>query len=149
MNGRRVALLLSLVLGVYLVVLGQRGLTLVSDGRPAFVLLGVGVLILPVVGLAILVLEMRFGQATERLARELEAEGGLPEDERVLRPSGRVDRAAADLVFARRKAEAEAAPQDWRVWFRLALAYADSGDGSRARRTMRRAISLHDARSGS
>ena len=145
MNGRRAALLLSGVLGVYLVLLGQRGIILVVDGRPAFVLLGVGVLLLPVVGLAILVMEMRFGRATERLARELDAEGGLPPDERVMRPSGRPERAAADAVFDRRRAEAEASPGDWRVWFRLAVAYADAGDGSRARRTMRRAITLHDS----
>ncbi len=145
MNARRVALLLALLLGVYLVVLGDRGITLVRDGRPAFVLLGVGVLLFPVVGLVILVLEMRFGQATERLGRRLGEEGGLPPaDEVPRRPSGRVDRDAADAVFERRRAEVEAAPEDWRAWFRLAIAYSDAGDGSRARRAMRRAIVLHD-----
>ncbi|RJK96487.1 hypothetical protein [Vallicoccus soli] len=148
MNARRAALLLAVVLGVYLVVLGDRGLTLVRDGRPAFVLLGIGVLLFPVVGLWILVLEMRFGQATERLGRQLGEEGGLPEDELPRRPSGRVDRAAADAVFERRRAEVEAAPADWRAWFRLAVAYADAGDGSRARRAMRRAVVLHREHDG-
>ncbi len=48
-------------------------------------------------------------------------------------------------MFARRKAEAEAAPGDWRVFFRLAVAYADAGDVPRARRTMQHAIKLHRA----
>ncbi len=56
---------------------------------------------------------------------------------------GRIDRASADGVFARRRAEAEEAPGDWRVWFRLAVAYADAGDTPRARKTMQHAIKLH------
>lgn len=144
MTARRVALLLAAVLGIYLVVVADRGIRLVQDGRVPFVLLGIGVLGLPVVGLWIVVAEMRFGQAAERLARQLEAEGGLPVDERVRRPSGRPDRAVADAVFARRKAETEAAPQDWRTWYRLAVAYGDAGDTARGRQAMRRAIALHD-----
>jgi Flp pilus assembly protein TadD len=55
-------------------------------------------------------------------------------------PSGRVDRAAADARFAERRAEVEAAPDDWRRWYRLALAYDDAGDRRRARAAMRTAI---------
>lgn len=144
-TARRVALLLVLVLGIYLVVVAQRGILLVRDGRPAFVLLGVGVLVLPLLGLWVVWREMRFGSAAERLGRELEAEGGLPVDERVRTPGGRVDRAVADGVFERRKAEVEADSGDWRGWYRLAVAYGDAGDSVRGRRALRRAIALHDS----
>ena len=36
----------------------------------------------------------------------------------------------------------EAAPEDWRAWFRLGLAYDASGDRRRARKAIIRAISL-------
>jgi Flp pilus assembly protein TadD len=36
----------------------------------------------------------------------------------------------------------EDAPDDWRTWFRLGIAYDDAGDRRRAREAMRRAISL-------
>jgi cytochrome c-type biogenesis protein CcmH/NrfG len=80
--------------------------------------------------------------ATQRLGEQLAAEGGLPADDLPRRPSGRVDRDAADAVFARRRAEAEAAPDDWRSWYRLGIAYDDAGDRRRAREAMRKAITL-------
>jgi cytochrome c-type biogenesis protein CcmH/NrfG len=58
---------------------------------------------------------------------------------------GRVERKAADAAFARRRAEVEQAPEDWRAWYRLAVAYGDAGDVRRGRRAMRHAIRLYDA----
>ena len=143
-TGRRVAFVLVLVLGVYLVVVGERAWLLIRDGRVPFVLLGIGVLILPLIGLWIVWQEMRFGSATERLGRQLDAAGELPPDERVRTAGGRLDREAGDAVFARRRAEVEEQPDDWRRWYRLAIAYGDAGDTSRGRQAMRRAIALHD-----
>ncbi|WUD72855.1 hypothetical protein OG937_14705 [Streptomyces sp. NBC_00510] len=133
---------LAAVLVVYFVLAGARGVWLIQDGRPVTVVLGVAVLVLPLVGVWFLVRTTQFARNADRLARELEAEGGLPEDELVRTPSGRVDRASADAVFARRKAETEAAPEDWRSWFRLAVAYHDARDTPRARKAMQRAIAL-------
>ncbi|MDX3098713.1 hypothetical protein PV417_30025 [Streptomyces sp. ME19-03-3] len=133
---------LAAVLVVYFVLAGARGVWLIQDGRPVTVVFGVAVLVLPLVGVWFLVHTTQFARNADRLARELEAEGGLPEDELVRTPSGRVDRASADAVFARRKAEAEAAPEDWRSWFRLAIAYHDARDTPRARKAMQRAIAL-------
>ena len=53
-----------------------------------------------------------------------------------------VDRAAADEVFPRYRAETEANPEAWWAWLRLALAYDASGDRRRARSATRRAIAL-------
>jgi hypothetical protein len=130
------------VLAAYFVMLGHRAWALLGSGEVVLVLLGLGVLLLPVVGGVLVVAELRFGLATQRLAERLAAEGGLPADDLPRRPSGRVERTAADEVFALRRAEAEAAPTDWRCWFRLGIAYDDAGDRRRAREAMRRAIAL-------
>jgi cytochrome c-type biogenesis protein CcmH/NrfG len=129
----------------YFVLVGDRGVLLISDGRPVTVVFGAAVLVLPLIGAWFLWRTTQFARAAGRLGRELEAEGGLPVDELVRTPSGRVDRDSADAVFARRRAETEAAPEDWRTWFRLAVAYFDARDTPRARKAMQRAIALHDA----
>ncbi len=127
----------------YAVTIGWRGALLVMDGRPAAVLLGVGVLLLPLVAGWAVWREVRFGLASERLALELGAEGGLVVDDLPRRPSGRVDRAAADAAFTPLRAAAEQAPDDWRSWYRLGTAYDAAGDRRRARASVRRAVALH------
>ena len=146
MTARRTAFLLVGVLVVYLVIVGWRGVLLVRTGDPVAVALGLAVLVLPVVAAVVVVRELRFGGATQRMARELEADGGLPVDDLPRRPSGRMVREAADATFARRRAEVEAAPEDWRAWYRLAVAYDDAGDRRRAREAMRYAARLHGSR---
>ncbi len=101
---------------------------------------------LPLLGVWMLVSTWRSGVQIQRLARRLEAEGGLPDTSDLpRRPSGRVDRAAADTWFDERRAEVEADPQDWRRWYRLAYAYDIAGDRRRARATMRKAVELEAA----
>ncbi|MFJ8546239.1 hypothetical protein ACIRFH_30415 [Streptomyces sp. NPDC093586] len=134
------------VLVFYFVLVGSRGVMLIEAGTPLTVTLGVAVLVLPVIGLWFLWKNTQFVRRANQLAAELDAEGGLPVDELKRTPSGRIDRDSADEVFARRKAETEAAPDDWRSWFRLAVAYQDARDTPRARKAMQRAIALHDHR---
>ncbi|AJE81923.1 hypothetical protein SLNWT_1547 [Streptomyces albus] len=129
---------------VYFVLAGSRGVLLLRHGTALSVALGAAVLVLPLIGLWFLWQSTRFAIRAGRLAAVLEAEGGLPVDELRRTPSGRIDRDSADAVFARRKAEAERSPEDWRCWFRLAVAYRDARDTPRARRAMQRAIALHE-----
>ncbi|WP_263165205.1 hypothetical protein [Streptomyces sp. SCSIO ZS0520] len=129
---------------VYFVLAGSRGVLLLRHGTALSVALGAAVLVLPLIGLWFLWQSTRFAIRGGRLAAVLEAEGGLPVDELRRTPSGRIDRDSADAVFARRKAEAERSPEDWRCWFRLAVAYRDARDTPRARRAMQRAIALHE-----
>jgi cytochrome c-type biogenesis protein CcmH/NrfG len=131
------------VLVVYFVLVGSRGVLLIENGTAITVTFGVAVLVLPVIGLWFLWKNTQFVRRANRLAAELDAEGGLPVDELKRTPSGRIDRDSADEVFARRRAETEEAPDDWRSWFRLAVAYHDARDVPRARKAMQRAISLH------
>ncbi|WP_407561564.1 hypothetical protein [Streptomyces sp. 184] len=133
---------LSAVLVVYFFLAGTRGWYLLREGTPVTVAFGIAVLVLPAIGIWFLWHTTAFARAANALARELDAEGGLPVDELKRTPSGRIDRDSADEVFRRRKAETEAAPQNWRCWFRLAVAYHDARDTPRARKAMQRAISL-------
>lgn len=137
--------LLVAALLFYAVLIGAKGVALLTTGSSAGVLLGVALVILPLLGLALAWREVSFGRRSAELAAALDAEGGLPVDDLPRRPSGRVDRAAADAVFARRRAEAEERPDDWRSWYRLGVAYDDAGDRTRARSAVRRAIALYDA----
>ncbi|NLS10943.1 hypothetical protein HGQ17_13255 [Nesterenkonia sp. MY13] len=106
-------------------------------------LLGAGTLLLVALGAWFLWHAIAFGARTERLGKILESEGALPEDTVERSPAGRPNREQADEQFERFKAEAEAAPQDWRVWYRLAYAYDVAGDRARARQTMKKAIDMH------
>lgn len=137
---------LAAVLVVYFVLVGERGVLLIQQGTPVTVAFGIAVLVLPLIGAWFLWHTTQFARKAGLLAKELEAEGGLPVDELKRTPSGRVDRDAADEVFERRRAEAEAAPEDWRAWFRLAIAYHDARDTPRARKAMQRAIALHEGK---
>jgi tetratricopeptide (TPR) repeat protein len=134
------------VLVVYFVLVGSRGLLLIEQGTALTVTFGVAVLILPVIGLWFLWKNTQFVQRANRLAAELDAEGALPVDELARTPGGRIDRDSADAVFLKRKAETEDSPDDWRCWFRLAVAYHDARDTPRARKAMQRAIALHDGK---
>ncbi|WP_433893119.1 hypothetical protein [Streptomyces sp. CA-111067] len=136
----------AVVLVFYFVLVGDRGVLLIADGRPVTVAFGIAVLVLPLIGAWFLWHTTQFARHAGRLGRELEAEGGLPPDELLRTPSGRIDRDSADAVFVKRQAETEAAPDDWRNWFRLAVAYFDARDTPRARKAMQHAIALHDGK---
>jgi hypothetical protein len=137
--------LVAAVVAAYAVILGVKAVALLRDGTPLAVLLGLAILVVPVVGVLLVVREIQFGRRCARLAAVLEDEGGLPVDDLPRRPSGRVDRTAAEQWFDRARAEAEAEPDSWRAWFRLALAYDAAGDRTRARAAARHAIELSAA----
>ena len=135
----------ALVVTVVLLVssaIAVTGVSLLLSGDLVQAGVGAGVLVLVVVGLVLVWGEVRLAAASERLGRRLAREGGLPEDLPDRLPSGRLPTDAAERQFARRKAEVEARPEDWRTWFRLALAYDDARDSAAGRRAMRRAVAL-------
>lgn len=134
------------VLVFYFVLVGSRGVMLIQDGKLITVTMGIAVLVLPLIGVWFLWANTRFVTRANALAAELDAEGGLPVDELVRTAGGRIDRASADAVFARRKEETEDSPDDWRCWFRLAVAYQDARDTPRARKAMQRAINLREGK---
>ncbi len=136
-----VAVMVAL-LGIYLVFAVRFGLLLVGLGEPVAIGMGIALLALPLLGVWALVVELRFAVRAERLGVRLGDEGGLPAEELPLLPSGRVDRAAAAEVFPAYQKATEAAPEDWRTWYRLGLAYDAAGDRRRARWATQQAIRL-------
>lgn len=149
MKAKHVVVVLTIALAAYFVLAIDKAFALIGTGQPMLIVFGVAVFVVPLIGVWITVATLRFGRRTERLAQLLDAEGGLPDTSALPRlPSGRVDRAAADEWFVERKAETEAAPTDWRVWFRLAHAYDIAGDRTRARAAMRKAVDLEAGTDG-
>ncbi|MGH3947672.1 MAG: tetratricopeptide repeat protein [Pseudonocardiaceae bacterium] len=137
------AVVLTAAVAVYLVLLAGRAVALLRTGEAVAMALGVGVLLLPLLGVWIVVTTWRSGLQIQRLAATLAAEDALPDVSSLpRRPSGRVDREAADGWFTDRRAEVEADPNNWRTWYRLAHAYEIAGDRRRARETMRKAVEL-------
>ncbi|WP_029112524.1 hypothetical protein [Mycobacterium sp. URHB0044] len=138
---------MCVALVVYFVLLGRAGVMLISSGRPAAAGLGVAVFLLPVIGLWAMIATLRAGFAHQRLAR-LAREDGMELDTSALprRPSGRIERDAADALFESVRAELENDPDNWRRWYRLARAYDYAGDRGRARETMKRAVQMYEER---
>jgi cytochrome c-type biogenesis protein CcmH/NrfG len=131
---------------VYLVLLGRTAVLMISSGRAVAVVLGVALLILPAIGQWAMIATLRAGFAHQKLAR-LVAEDGMELDVSALprRPSGRVERDAADALFDTVRAELDSDPDDWRRWYRLARAYDYAGDRGRAREAMGTALKLYRA----
>ena len=128
---------------VYLVLLGRTAVLMISSGRAVAVVLGVALLILPAIGLWAMIATLRAGFAHQKLAR-LVADDGMELDVSALprRPSGRIERGAADALFDTVRAELDNDPGDWRRWYRLARAYDYAGDRGRAREAMKKAVEL-------
>ncbi len=139
---------MCLALIVYFVMLGRAAFVFITSGEPAAVGLGVALLAFPLIGVWVLVSTLRAGLAHQRLAG-LAREQGMELDVSSLptRPSGRIERDAADDLFSTVKAELEADPDNWIRWYRLARAYDFAGDRSRARETMRTAVRMQEQQS--
>ena len=122
---------------------------MIASGRAAAVGLGLAVLIMPVIGLWTMIATLRAGFAHQKLARLIAADGmELDTSTLARRPSGRIERDAADALFATVRTEVEADPDDWRRWYRLARAYDYAGDRRRAREAMKTALELQGRRRG-
>jgi cytochrome c-type biogenesis protein CcmH/NrfG len=137
-----IAFLCVAMLG-YFVLLGRIAVALIASGRAAAVGLGLALLVMPLIGLWAMIATLRAGFTHQKLAR-LIAEDGLELDAGALprRPSGRIQRDAADALFATVRIEVEDDPDDWRRWYRLARAYDYAGDRRRAREAMKTAVQL-------
>jgi cytochrome c-type biogenesis protein CcmH/NrfG len=130
---------------VYLVLLGRTAVLLIGSGHAAGITLGAALLILPAIGLWAMVATLRAGFAHQKLAR-LIADDGMELDVSALprRPSGRIDKAAADALFDTVRNELHGDPDNWRRWYRLARAYDYAGDRGRAREAMKKAVELQE-----
>ncbi|WP_250324704.1 hypothetical protein [Williamsia sp. CHRR-6] len=138
--------LILVLLSFYILLLGSRAIDLMKAGTVVGIGLGAGVIILPFLGVWMVVATLRAGLTHQRLAAMMREQGReLDVSDLPRRPSGRIERAAADELFATVKAEWEAAPDDWRNTYRIARAYDYAGDRGRAREMMKRAVAQEKA----
>lgn len=126
---------------VYLWLIGERSLLLIADPAPVAKLMGFLMLGFPILAVWALFVELRFGLQAQRLAQRAN-ELGVAELDIERMPSGRAEKASAQLEFDRVSALVEQDETNWALWFRLGEAYDACGDRKRARRAIRRAISL-------
>lgn len=138
--------LIVVALAVYFLVLGRNAIELMTDGSASLLALGLAVLFLPLIGVWMVYSTLRSTIANDRMARRIHDEGlAIDVSDLPKRPSGRVERDAADELFAVYKARWEADPDNWRSNYLLARAYDIAGDRGRAREIMRRAADLESA----
>ncbi|MFV0318782.1 MAG: hypothetical protein ACK5IN_00125 [Microbacterium sp.] len=142
MNPRIGVAVMAAALLLYIVLVAQRAYVLLVSGDVVAVMMGAALVVLPLLAVWGLGRELWFGWRAEQLGRRIETEGALPTEEFDVRPSGRPLREHADALFPAYRADAEAHPEDWRAWYRLALVYDGAGDRRRARAAVRTAIAL-------
>lgn len=142
MSARIGVAVMTAALALYLVLVAERAWLLVASGTLVGVVMGAALIVLPLIAAWAIGREIWFGVRAAALGRRLESEGALPTEEVATRPSGRVLREEADALFPSYRAAVEAAPDDWRAWYRLGLAYDAAGDRRRARAAVRNAIRL-------
>lgn len=138
----RPALMVLVLLGLVLSLgwLVAKGIGDISDGGPN-AWFGVGLILLAVIGLWSTVVLVRAGLQLQRISARAADEGfELSIDELPRRPSGRLQPEAAHELFQQVAREYEAAPEDWRVLYRLARAYDYAGDRGRGREFMKQAL---------
>ncbi|MDL5352943.1 hypothetical protein [Microbacterium sp. zg-YB36] len=133
---------MATMLALYIALVAHRGWLLLTSGEPVGIAMGVALFVLPLLAAWALGRELWFGIRAQQVGRRLEAEGAIPTEAVATRPSGRPLREDADALFPAYRAAVEAAPDDWRAWYRLGLAYDGAGDRRRARGAVRRAIAL-------
>jgi cytochrome c-type biogenesis protein CcmH/NrfG len=132
---------------VYFLLLGRVAVAFIQTGTLVTVGLGIALLGLPLIGVWVIVSTLRAGFAHQRLVRLAREQGmDLEVDDLPRRPSGRIERGAADAVFDTVRTELQDDPENWVRWYRLARAYDYAGDRSRARAAMRKAVDLQEGR---
>jgi len=136
------ALVMTALLFTYVVLLANTAISLLATGILLAQIMGFLLLAFPLIGVWAIVVELRFGLATEKLVARIEAEGTWPNLGIETRPSGRAVRASADAAFPKWRDAAEKNEHDFHAWFNLSLAYDACGDRRRARGALRKAISL-------
>ncbi|MHB0927969.1 MAG: hypothetical protein ACYC3W_03475 [Candidatus Nanopelagicales bacterium] len=141
-----------LIVGVLLFVVAFYALALLGMGAAFMaagglgIVMGLGLYAVLVASLWAVVREVRFGVDSMRLARTLTEEDGVPLDTVARDALGRPDPAAAELEWQRRKGIVDNAPNDWRAWFMLGIAYDNARDRRQGRAAVREAIRLYRQR---
>lgn len=127
---------------LYFVLMGQKSILFIASGDPVGIAMGIALIVLPLIGAWALVREIQFGIQAEKLGTQLNSEGGMPQAETELTPSGRIAKADAEPIIQRYAADAAASSDDWRAHYRLGVVQDASGRRKDARASIRAAIQI-------
>ncbi len=141
-NAKLGAVVMAVLLGTYILLLGQTGVVLLLAEPVIAKVMGLLILTFPIVGAWAIYKEFSFGIRVEKLAKRIIEEDAWPDYPIELRPSGRAVPESAVAMFEHYKAQAQAEPENFRTWFSLGIAYNFAGDRRRARQAMLKAIQL-------
>ena len=114
-----------------------------QEGSIVGTVFALAIAIIPVIGVLLVIREIRFGMVMQTMGRQLAREGGLPLDNLPREPSGRIQLSAAQARFE--EVSASANLDNWRDWYLIGIAYEDARDRKRARAAMRTAEKLFRA----
>lgn len=126
----------------YLLIAAIRSFQFSESASITAKIFSVAIFLIAAITTALIVREILFGIRISRMSAILDAESLLLSDDLPSTPSGQTDKMAADARFAQISKEVAEAPDSWRAWFRVALAYDESRDRKRARSAMRKAEKL-------
>ena len=126
---------------LYAFLLFERGIVLIQDGQPIAIAMGLAILIFPVLAVATIFYELRFGMRLAHLEKLLLA-SDISAPEYNLLPSGRAEKESGQQVFAELKQRLEKDETNYLTWYLLADCYDKLGDRKRARAAARKAISI-------
>lgn len=140
LNPRNWVVLLSIACFAYAGFALWRAWIVFQEGSAIASVLAVSITVIPILGVLLVIREIKFGMAMQQMGRLLAAEGGLPFDDLPKEPSGRAQVAAAQERFEELSAEADL--DQWRDWYLIGIAYEDARDRKRARAAMRTAEKL-------
>lgn len=132
---KRIALALSCVLGVYVLFAASRGIVLIKTGNGPVQVLGLAIIALTLLGAYLVYRELRFGFKTAELGRAIDE---------VELPTKSMDTDALDTYLEQAIKSAQAEPENWTVWYCVALGYHLQTDRKLAREAMRYAIELYE-----
>ena len=133
---KRVALILSGILAVYLVFAAWRGFDLLLVDDPAVRALGVSVLVLPLLGVILVVREIKFGKLSYEMGQEI-SEHLLPKKDFTEEDK----RNFLDQAIERTKNGMD----NWANWYSVALAYDVLNERKLAREAMQHSVQLYQA----
>ncbi len=127
---------------LYGTMLASWGIAVLRGGGVIKTLFGLAILAIPMLGVLAVFREVRFGVESSRLARRLVEQDGIPLDTVERDAQGRIVPGAAEIEWQRRRAIVDSAPEDWRAWFLLGIAYDNARDRKQARAAVQRAVEL-------
>jgi hypothetical protein len=126
---------------LYAFLLFERAVVLIQDGQPIALLMGIAILLFPLLALATLFFEIRFGLRLAKLEKLFIA-SGIQAPGYELRPSGRAQNDSGREIFESIKQKLEQDETNYLLWYLLADSYDKLGDRKRARASARKAISI-------